>query len=270
MTEEKRALAADWDPDLYARFSSHRLRAAAELLARVPLESPRLVFDLGCGAGDSTRLLARRWPRAVVRGIDNSPDMLARARSEDGAVEWIEADVEKWVPDSPPGLVFANASLHWTEGHDALFPRLAGFLAPGGALAAQMPLSRDLPSHVLMREVLASCGPGGGPVGSEPLRREISRRRVLDPADYFDLLAPLAASLDVWETEYVHVLRGEDPVFAWVSATGLRPVLGGLSRNDLSRFLAAYRPALRSAYPRRPDGSTLYPFRRRFMVAVRD
>ena len=270
MTEEKGAVAASWAPDLYGRFSGHRRRAAVELLARVPPENPGLAFDLGCGAGDATRLIAKRWPSAVVRGIDSSPDMLARARSEGGGIEWIEADMEKWIPDLPPGLVFANASLQWIEGHEVLFPKLAGFLVPGGALAAQMPLSRGLSSHVLMRETLASCGPGGGPVGPEPLRREVSRRRVLDPADYFDLLAPLAASLDIWETEYIHVLRGEDPVFAWVRATGLRPVLGGLSRDDLSRFLDAYRPALRAAYPRRPDGSTLYPFRRLFIVAVLD
>lgn len=268
MTEEKEAFAARWDPDRYARFSDHRRRAAVELLARVPPEDPGLAFDLGCGAGDATRLVARRWPSAVVRGVDSSPDMLARARSEDSAIEWTEADIEKWTPDSPPGLVFANASLQWVEGHEALFPRLMGFLAPGGTLAAQMPLSRDLPSHVAVREILDSGGPGGTPLGPRALRREVARRRTLDPADYFDLVAPLAASLDVWETEYIQVLRGEDPVLEWMSATGLRPVLNGLFGDDLSRFLDAYRPALRAAYPRRRDGATLYPFRRLFIVAV--
>ena len=272
-----------WDPGQYHRFSDHRRRPALELLARVPPIEPRLAVDLGCGSGEITRLIAERWPGAAVQGVDNSPDMLARARAgdEEGAtgegrgkgeaagIEWVEADVAAWSPASPPGLLYANASLQWVDGHAALFPRLLRSLAPGGVLAAQMPLSREARSHRLMHEVLAGGGPGGAPLGTEALRREIARRWVLGPAEYFDLLAAGAARIDVWTTEYLQALEGEDPVLEWVSGTGLRPILNGLAGEERERFLDRYRAALRDAYPRRPDGVTLYPFRRLFIVAVR-
>ena len=269
------AAAGPWDPGQYHKFSDHRRRPAVELLARVPpADDPGLAVDLGCGSGEITRLLAERWPGAAVQGIDNSPDMLARARAGEAGgggpgVEWIEADIATWTPPRPPGLVYANASLQWVDGHEALFPRLFRSLAPGGVLAVQMPRSREARSHLLMSEVLAGGGPGGTPIGSEPLRREIARRWVLDPEEYFDLLAAGAARLDVWTTEYVQVLEGEDPVLEWVSGTGLRPILNGLAGGERTRFLDRYREALREAYPRRPDGTTLYPFPRLFIVAVR-
>ena len=261
-----------WDPGQYHKFSDHRRRPAVELLARVPpADDPGLVVDLGCGSGEITRLLAARWPGAAVQGIDNSPDMLARARAGDGAggVEWVEADIAAWSPPSPPGLLYANASLQWVDGHEAVFPRLFGTLAPGGAFAVQMPLSRTARSHILMHEVLVSGGPGGTPIGPESLQREIARKWVLDPDTYFDLLGPQAARLDIWSTEYLQVLEGDEPVLEWVSGTGLRPILNGLAGEDRARFLDRYREALRDAYPRRADGTTLYPFPRLFIVAVR-
>ena len=264
-----------WDPGQYHKFSDHRRRPAIELLARVPpVADPELVVDLGCGSGEITRLLAERWPEAAVHGVDNSPDMLERARAGDEAggvaqVDWIEADIAVWTPPSPPGLIYANASLQWVDGHGALFPRLFRSLAPGGALAVQMPRSREARSHILMHEVLGGGGPAGGRIGPESLREEVARRWVLAPEEYLDLLAAGADRLDVWTTEYLQVLEGEDPVLEWVSGTGLRPILNGLAEPDLSRFLDTYRQALRDTYPRRPDGTTLYPFSRLFIVAVR-
>ena len=280
-----------WDPGQYHKFSDHRRRPAVELLARVPPEgSPGLVVDLGCGSGEITRLIAARWPGAVVQGIDNSPDMLARARAGDAAgsgagteagpesedtgsrpagIEWIEADIAGWSPPRPPGLLYANASLQWVDGHDTLFPRLFRSLPRGGILAVQMPRSREARSHILMHETLASGGPGGEPIGPASLRREMARKWVLDPETYHDLLSPDAQALDIWTTEYLQVLEGDDPVLEWVRGTGLRPILNGLVEADLVHFLDAYRPALREAYPRRADGATLYPFPRLFIVATR-
>ena len=271
MTE---ASAGAWDPAQYHKFSDHRRRPAVELLARVACADPGLAVDLGCGSGEITRLIAERWPKAHVQGVDDSPDMLAKAHAGDDGdrsarVQWVEGDIADWSPPSPPGLVYANASLQWVEGHEALFPRLFGSLAPGGVLAVQMPRSREARSHILMHEVLATGGPGGAPVGPESLRREIARKWVLDPGEYFDLLAPDADRIDIWTTEYLQALEGEDPVLEWVSGTGLRPILNGLAEPDLSRFLDIYRQALRDTYPQRPDGTTLYPFSRLFIVAVR-
>ena len=258
-----------WDPGQYHRFADHRLRPALELLARVPMTDASLVYDLGCGSGKATRIIAERFSGARVAGIDVSNEMLAKAAERPSRVEWVQADIAEWEPERAPELIYSNAALHWVDDHAALFPRLFRFLAPGGCLAAQMPLSYSMPSHVLMRETLADGGFNGSRLGDEALAAAVARKWVLDAGEYYDLLAPDAKSVDVWETEYVQRLEGEDPVLEWVRATGLRPILNGLHGAERERFVEVYRERLRRAYPQHADGHTLYPFRRLFMVATR-
>lgn len=256
-----------WTPERYLQFADQRLRPALDLLHRVRLESAERVVDLGCGTGEVTRLLAERFAGAEVRGLDHSPQMLERAGATASRVRWQQVDIAAWEPEEPADLIFSNAALHWLSGHRQLFPRLLGLLRPGGCLAVQMPLSWQAPSHRLMRQTLADGGPDSGPLGSEELRRTLSRNRVEEAELYHDLLAPLTRTLDIWETEYLQVLTGEDPVFAWVAGAGLRPVLNALDGEELERFSRLYRRRLHGAYPPRPDGTTLYPFRRLFIVA---
>jgi len=258
-----------WDPGQYAKFGDHRLRPALELLGRIPIDEPKLVFDLGCGPGNVTRIIAERWPNARVIGVDNSPQMLAKAAAEPSRVEWVEADVHQWEPESAPDVIYSNATLQWVDGHEALFPRLFGQLAPGGCFAAQMPLSRGAISHRLMVEVLRDGGHRGGPLGPQSLVGTMSRKWVLDAGEYYDLLAAQSSALDIWHTEYLQVLDGRDAVLEWVKATGLRPVLNGLDDTERERYLEQYRERLRAAYPQRADQHTLYPFRRLFIVALR-
>lgn len=260
-----------WDPGQYDLFAERRLRPALDLAAHVGREAARLVCDLGCGSGGLVRRFAERWPEARVIGVDSSPEMLARASGAPGRVEWVRADVATWEPPGAVDVLYSNAALHWVPDHVRLFPRLARLLAPGGVLAVQMPLSWDEPSHRLMREVLAAGGPAGRPLGSAALRESLAGPPVLPAEEYHDLLAPLVSGIDSWETRYHHFLEGEDPVLEWVKGTGLRPVLEGLAEEpgERERFLAAYRQALRGAYPRRGDGRTLYPFPRLFLVARR-
>ena len=258
-----------WDPGQYHKFTDHRLRPALELLDRVPIAEASLVCDLGCGSGNVTRLIAERFARARVVGVDLSNEMLATAAGTPSRIEWTRADVADWEPEQAPDLVYSNAAMHWLDGHPALFPRLFGFLAPGGCLAVQMPLSFSMPSHVLMRKTLADGGVNGSRLGDEALAAAVARKWVLDADEYHDLLAPEAAAIDVWETEYLQRLEGEDPVYEWVEATGLRPILNGLGDADRERFVEVYRERLRAAYPRRTGGHTLYPFRRLFMVVTR-
>ena len=265
---QRQAAGTQWDPQQYLKFSDHRLRPALELLERVPVQNPAIVHDLGCGDGQMARLMAERWPDAAVYGLDNSPQMLEKAASEPSRVEWREADIHTWTPDTPPDLIYSNATLQWLDGHPTLFPRLLGALASGGCLAVQMPLSWGMPSHRLMRETLADGGPDGGNLGDETLRRSVDRKWVLDAAAYYDLLVDGAASLDIWEVEYLQVLSGDDPVLEWVKGTGLRPILNSLEGTERERYLAEYARRLRVAYPTRPDGHTLYPFRRLFIVAM--
>lgn len=260
--------ATRWDPDQYRRFSDHRLRPALELLDHVPMSSPRVIYDLGCGTGEITRIIAERWPSATVYGLDSSAQMLQQAGSQPGTVRWVEGDIRTWTPDEPPDLIYSNAALQWVGEHETLFPRLFGMLRDGGCLAVQMPLSWDAPSHRLMRETLEDGGPGGSALGSPELARAVGRKWVADAEEYYDLLAARATNVDVWETEYLQVLKGDDPVLEWVKGTGLRPILNGLDDAERETFLAEYRRRLRAAYPTRSDGRTLYPFRRLFIVAM--
>ena len=251
-----------WDPQQYSRFAGQRLRPALDLIARIPLEHPRDVVDLGCGTGNVTRILCGRWPQARIVGIDGSPQMLAEAKMAQPGIVWEQSDLAAWSPVARFDLVFSNAALHWLDDHPALFLRLCGNVAEGGVLAVQIPRNFGAPSHSLMHELAASppwCDVLGKLLGSQP---------VLAPEAYYDLLAPRVSSLDIWETEYLQVLEGENPVAEWTKGTWLAPLLAALAPQARSVFEAEYRRQVARAYPRRADGKTLFPFRRLFIVAV--
>jgi trans-aconitate 2-methyltransferase len=252
-----------WNPERYLAFGDHRTRPAVDLLARVALAAPARVADLGCGPGNSTALLCRRWPSAGVVGIDSSPEMLAKARASGVPAAWQEADIAAWSPEGSYDLLYSNAALHWLPDHATLLPRLFEALGAGGVLAVQMPRNFAAPSHVLLRAV-ASEGPWAA-----RLTEQVLRAPVAAPEWYYDLLAPQAAALDIWESEYLQVLDGDDPVLQWTRSTALRPVIATLDRAEQTHFEEDYARRLRAAYPRRADGRTLFPFRRLFVVATR-
>lgn len=252
-----------WDPGLYLKFGGERTRPAADLLARVPLTEPHTLYDLGCGPGNSTALLAARWPSAHITGVDSDPAMLDRARHTGPAVRWQHADIATWTPDTPADLIFSNAALHWLDDHSALFPRLMTGLRPGGILAVQMPDNFSAPSHALMRAA-ARSGPWAAAL--TPLLRTAPVAR---PEDYHRWLAPLSATIEIWETTYLLRLSGADPVLSWVRGSALRPLLDALEDRQAATFEALYAEYLRAAYPHEADGITLFPFRRLFIVAER-
>ena len=254
---------ADWNTPQYLKFASERTRPALDLMARVPLADPGTVYDLGCGAGNVTALLAERWPRARIVGVDSSPQMLAKARTVSDAIEWREGDITTWTPPAPADLLFTNAALQWLDDHEDLFPRLMSLVRPGGVLAVQMPRNHREPALAAISE-LALNGPWAAQL--EPVLRPSP---VAEPEVYYEHLAPYSERLEVWETIYHQVLEGENPVVEFTRGTALRPVLNTLDEPAQERFLALYAERMAVAYPRRPDGRTLYPFRRLFLVAVR-
>ncbi|MBB4267020.1 methyltransferase domain-containing protein [Roseospira visakhapatnamensis] len=261
----------DWTPDTYLTFADHRLRPALDLLARIPMDAPRRIVDLGCGTGALTRHLAARWPNAEITGLDTSAEMLSRAQAEDGGktITWVQGDIATWTPDDQgsPDLITSNAALHWLDGHDVLFPRLLDALAPGGVLAVQMPRNHDRPSHALIRAV-AKEGPW------EPLLAAlVAAPPPVDPPEVTvrRLLAAGAATVDAWETDYQQILAGgPDAVAAFTDSTALRPWLARLPDATMrDAFRAAYRGRLATAYESLPNGRVLFPFRRQFLVATR-
>lgn len=250
-----------WDPTIYSAFAQPRLRPALDLMARIDAPDARQVVDLGCGTGNVTRILAERWHDATVTGMDSSPEMLAAARAQPSRVRWVQGDAAAWMPERPVDVLFSNAALHWLNDHASLFPKLFAQLAPGGVMAVQMPHNHYAASHAIMAETV-EAGPWAARL--RPLAR---RFPVEDPDVYYGILAPLARSLDIWETEYLHVLEGDNPVVRWTMGTSLRPLLDALEEPERTEFLAEYSRRIAEAYPPRPDGKTLLPFRRLFMVA---
>ncbi|KAA0123114.1 trans-aconitate 2-methyltransferase [Methylobacterium sp. P1-11] len=255
---------ADWNPALYTRFEDERTRPAAELLARVPLDAPLLAVDLGCGPGNSTALIAARFPDAEVIGLDTSPAMLESARARLPGLAFALADAATWIPERAPDLIYANAVLQWLPDHASLLPRLFGLLAPDGVLAVQMPDNLAEPTHRLMREV-AGVGSWAAAIGDPAVAGRLGR--MLEPAAYYDLLAPHAAEVDVWRTAYHHRMADAAAIVEWVSATGLRPFLDPLDAEERAGFLAAYTAEIEAAYPPRSDGRRLLAFPRVFIVA---
>jgi trans-aconitate 2-methyltransferase len=257
-------VSARWDPEQYERFRDYRDRPARDLIARLPADlEPGEVWDLGCGTGEHAALFKRRWPTASVHGLDNSADMLAKGRALPEDVDWVEGDMGTWRPEGAVDLIFTNAALHWLPDHGKLFPALAGDLTNGGVLACQMPMSFEADQHRLLRET-ANDGPWSGKL------RDLDAVKPLgSPRDYYDWLSPLCRDVDVWTTTYLQVLSGENPVYEWMLGTGLRPYVDRLTGSELEAFSDAYRARLSKAFPRRPDGSTLLPFARLFLVARR-
>jgi trans-aconitate 2-methyltransferase len=249
-----------WNPTVYLTYGDERTRPAMELLARLKNENPSRVIDLGCGPGNSTAALAARWPHAHLEGLDSSAEMLALARKTDLRAEWIQADIDTWSARAKYDVIFSNATFQWLGGHRALLARLVSFIEPGGSLAFQVPHNMDAPSHLLMRETAA-----GGPWATK--LKNVREVAVLQAAEYFDILNAYDAEVDIWETEYLHVLDGEDAVYTWVSGTGLRPFVQALEGGERDAFIVDYKARLNGAYPTRGDGKTLFPFKRLFVVA---
>ncbi|WP_255771683.1 trans-aconitate 2-methyltransferase [Pseudarthrobacter sulfonivorans] len=253
-----------WDPVKYVQFGDYRDRPFFDLTGRIQADRPRQVVDLGCGPGNLTATLARRWPEAAVVGLDASAEMLAKADAQaDGfpGLSFGLADIADWMPGEETDVVVTNAALQWVPGHQEMLARWLAALSPGSWFAMQVPGNFNAPSHALMRELAAT--PRWRPLLKDVLR---GGEAVGEPADYLRIMLDAGCTADAWETTYQQVLPGADPVLEWVRGTALRPVLAVLSVEDGRAFEAEYAAALRVAYPDSPHG-TVFPFRRIFGVA---
>jgi trans-aconitate 2-methyltransferase len=250
-----------WDPGQYLRYAGERGRPFFDLVARVGAEAPRYVADLGCGPGNLTAALTDRWPAAEILGVDNSPEMItaAGAQARD-RLSFTLGNISDWRPERPLDVLVSNAALQWVPGHLDVIGRWPGLLAPGGWLAFQLPGNYDQPSHAILLDLVRSDR-------WAPLLSGVAlNRQAHSPEEYLDLLAGAGCRVDAWETTYLHVLPGPDPVTEWYRGTGLRPVLAALDPGQAERFLADYSQRVAKAYPAAPYGTVL-PFRRVFVVA---
>jgi len=253
-----------WNPAQYLKFTDERTQPCRDLVARIAVAQPRRIVDLGCGPGNSTAVLAERWPDARITGVDHSADMIRAAREKYPKVAWQQVDLADWTASEPVDLVFSNAALQWVGDHARLIPHLFEQVAPAGALAWQVPCNMDAPAHQIMRDLTASFEWRGH------FAETVREWHVHEPAFYYDLLAPHAARLDLWRTEYLHVMESPAAIVEWYKGTGLRPFLDRLtSPADQERFLGDYLHEIERAYPRQPDGRVLFPFHRQFVIAYK-
>jgi trans-aconitate 2-methyltransferase len=255
---------SDWNASAYSRFEEERTRPARDLLARVTVPDARTIVDLGCGPGNSTALLVKRFSGATVTGLDGSPDMLAAATRRLPGARFEQADIGRWAPAAPLDVIYSNAALQWVPDHDRLFPALMGYLAPGGVLAVQMPDNLAEPSHVAMRTVAAM----------ESWRDKLAfageaRTGLKSAAGYVDLLCDHASEIDVWRTTYHHRLADVGAIVTWFRTSGLRPYVDSLDEGQQAAFLAAYEAEFAKSYQPLDRGGVLLPFPRLFIVARR-
>lgn len=253
-----------WNPQLYLQFGSERTQPSIDLANRIAIAQPQRVVDVGCGPGNSTAVLRQRWPDAEVMGFDSSPEMIAAAKAQHPEGTWLLADAITWSAEQPFDVVFSNAALQWLPDHATLFPHLFTQVAPGGALAVQIPTHERSAIHQRMQALANE---------SRWRQRMAANRRVLtieQPPFYYNLLQSLASRLDLWETIYYHVLESSDAIVEWFRSTGLRPYLEALqSAEQREEFLAELRAGVAQDYPQQSDGRVLLPFKRLFMVAYR-
>jgi trans-aconitate 2-methyltransferase len=254
----------DWSARQYLRFEDERTRPSRDLLAQVPLARARLVIDLGCGPGNSTELLAERYPQAEIVGLDSSPDMLRQARERLPQCAFTQADLATWMPGEPADLLFANAVFQWVPDHPSVLRRLVEALPQGGVLAVQMPDNTTEPALALMQEVAAN-----GPWAANAAVAEAARADLPKPEFYYDLLKPLCARVDLWHTVYNHVMAGPEGVVEWFKGSSLRPFIAALDAGMRDDFLGAYLAQIARHYSRRFDGHVLLKFPRLFIVATR-
>jgi trans-aconitate 2-methyltransferase len=256
--------AMQWSAEQYVSFEDERTRPVRDLLNAVFVVQPRAAIDLGCGPGNSTEVLAQRFPGAVITGLDNSPDMIAAARRRLPALSFEIGAIETWSGPGPYDVILANAALHWVANHARILPDLVGRLRAGGSLAVQMPDNLDEPAHVLMRALAAD-----GTWADRLAKASAARTGVESAAWYYERLRPLCRRVDIWRTTYHHPLAGPDSIVEWFKGSGLRPFLAPLEAPEQQTFLARYRACLADAYPAMPDGTVLLPFPRLFIVANR-
>ena len=258
-------MSGTWDPNTYLKFSAYRARPADDLMSRLSLELDGSIYDLGCGPGNLTAKLKARWPEREVTGVDSSADMLEKAQQDFGTlgIGWSLDDIATWSAPSPAALVFANASLQWLDKHEVLFPRLMGNVQSKGVFAVQMPKTTTAPYHQCIRDVIALPKWRSKLKNANPHPDEYTAER------YYEILRPMAANIDIWETTYHHILSGKNPVIDWMSGAGLTPILKQLDSAQSTQFLEDYTTAIQSHYPRQKSGETLFAVRRIFIVAQR-
>ncbi len=252
---------ADWNPELYLQFESERIQPSIDLISRIPLSEPKSIIDIGCGPGNSTQILANRWPNTNITGLDNSPAMIKKANQDYPAQNWIVADASNYSPGIKYDLVFSNAAIHWLPDHQSLLSRFCGWLPVGGVLAVQLPLRHEMASAKIVANTANQDRWKAQTKGAS------NRFTVHNYAFYYDILSELFTSINLWETHYVHIFENHLSILEMIKSTSLKPYLGRLKKDaEKLEFEAEVLKGIKQAYPLQKNGRVLFPFKRLFFI----
>lgn len=254
-----------WQPAQYLKYEAERTQPATDLAARIRAPDPKRIIDIGCGPGNSTAVLKERWPKADIYGLDGSENMLQRAKKDFPDAKWICKDAGGDLSSLGKfDIVFSNAALQWMPAHECLIPRLFDMLAEGGTLAVQVPCMEHAPAYKILRNMAGAEKWAGyfALLPEYPLH--------LPMRHYYDIIATLAGQIQIWQTDYIHVMKTHDDIVEWYKGTGMRPYLDMLPGDGLkSSFCDEYRTHISGAYKAERDGKILFSFTRIFFTVYK-
>lgn len=255
---------SDWDSVQYLKFKNERTQPALDLANRVNVEKPTKIIDIGCGPGNSTEILRRRYPDAKILGIDSSENMIAAARKRYSDIEFQLCDAGRELDSIKEkfDIVFSNACIQWIPEHKTLLRNMMSLLKEGGAMAVQIPMNYDEPIHRIILQTAAS----------EKWSGKFSEKRAfynLSPGGYFDVLSEISSGLSMWQTTYFHIMNSHEDIMEWYRATGMRPYLNALSDSDKAEFESDVKREIIKAYPEQKNGKIIFRFPRLFFIAIR-
>lgn len=253
---------ADWNPSAYLSFTTERLQPSVDLVARIPDHTPERIIDIGCGPGNSTEVLASRWPQAAITGIDNSAAMISQAKSDYPDKHWILCDAEEFAPDTTYDIVFSNAALQWLPDHAAVIRKWTAMLNRGGYIAVQLPLFWEMPLGGIVRSIAENSQ-------WRHLTTDVSGLFTIhDPGYYYEMLSKYFLKTTMWITDYIHIMESHAAIMDMIQSTGMKPYLERIDDESLrTRFENEVITRVKKAYPRQSDGSVLFPFKRLFFIA---
>jgi trans-aconitate 2-methyltransferase len=262
--EKYMAQRKDWNPDLYLKYGNERTQPSIDLIGKINISfQPKSILDVGCGPGNSSQALLQRWPDAMLTGIDNSVNMIEKAKADYPKNTWIVADASKYTSSTKYDIVFSNATIQWIPDHEKLFKRFFSLINNRGVLAIQVPRFDEMPLSRAIQKV------AGKEKWKEPTKGCAELFTYRDYKYYYDLINRDSKAIDLWQTDYIHILESRYAIIEWIRSTGLRPYLDCLKDEDKLLFENELLAEIKNDYPIQKNGKMLFPFKRLFMIGYK-
>lgn len=253
---------SDWNPELYLKFEKERTQPARDLISRIRKEDPSSILDIGCGPGNSTAELRKRWSNARIIGLDSSEAMLESAKKDYPGFEWILYDASRDLSHLGKfDIIFSNAVIQWLPDHKSLLKKYFGMLNEGGVLAVQVPNTTFMPINIAVR---AAAKEERWREYFKDMRNDLHFEEI---SYYYDILSPVTDYVDLWETHYCHIVSGHEAIVEMYKPTGMKPYLSKLNEDEQERFASDVLEKIKKEYTIQKDGRVLFPFRRIFFTA---